>query len=280
MTAITDIILSHHLTLTDDDDSNDWHATCSCGADLGHCADSAIGQRIHAEHVAHLIDSDDREYTPGQRREADKSMTAMSMGCSIDHVTVPAEDVRLADGTALIVDGTLNPALLPSGINGNAGPDIDSPAELERCTLFVGETTFDVHLKRRARTEVDEPLSFTEVSLGSHRLSGRESLADDSVHPDDLRVRTFKNVLAERERGHDDSSTGGDPAATGPTDSVEVTGRRGADSGPGGPVDDLLAIDDAAHNLLTAWDTFGPSASLTHEIDALRATHDKYWGRS
>lgn len=96
----------------------------------------------------------------------------------------------------------------------------------------------------------------------------------------DVRITAIDLDSSDSERGHNDSSTGDGPAATEHTDSVEVTGRRGADSGPGGPVDDLLAIDDAAHNLLTAWDTFGPSASLTHEIDALHAAHDKYWGRS
>lgn len=231
MSAITDILLTHHLTLDADDETGGWHATCSCGADLGCCEDTREGQKIQAAHVAHLIDPDDREYTPGQRREAEKSMAEMSG--LIDHVAIPAEDIRLADGTALIENGAINTALVPTERQAVSGLQAELSAQAEHGLLFIGERTFKVSLKRSTRTEVDVPLSSVHFHLAGHGLPSGESLGDGCVHPDDFVVSSTERAIPEPERGHDDSSTGDGPAATEHTDSVEVTARRGDDSDPG-----------------------------------------------
>lgn len=249
MTAITDILLTHHLTLHADDDTNDWHATCSCGADLGHCEDTWEGQKIQAAHVAHLIDPDDREYTPAQRREADRSMAAMSG--LIDHVAIQAEDVRLADGTALIVNGAINSALLPSRPYPSANiTGLRIPIDQVICDPGYPADQAD----RRDTTEESVPVGGRDLKLKPSDRSRK--LGERAVHIPALlhlieqpgrdgHLLVEVRILAVDDSGtvgkdelesaefHDDSSTGDGPAATGPTDSVEVTARRGDDSGPG-----------------------------------------------
>ncbi len=267
MTAITDILLTHHLTINADDDTNDWNATCSCGADLGHCEDTWEGQKIQAAHIAHLIDPDDREYTPGQRREADRSMAAMSG--LIDHVAIQAEDVRLADGTALIKDGAINPALVPTERQAVSGLQAELSAQAEHGLLFIGERPVEVSLERSTRAEVDVPLSSVHFHLAGHGFASGESLGDGCVHLDDFVVGSTERAIPESERGHDDSSTGDRPAATGHTDSVEVTARRGDDSDPG-------ELGDLAQ----AWrDVTGDYAAGRLQVTVSSTDADTHWCR-
>jgi hypothetical protein len=231
MTAITDILLTHHLTLHADDDTNDWHATCSCGADLGHCEDTWEGQKIKAAHVAHLIEDDHLKKIPEgtvhsviSGREGPKIL--IPVGDSRGGVTFRVFSPRLGDvvDTQVVSRGNIDHGDVWGLIEFLADPD---PG------VFIECTAGDSHMIRLTKTEC------RSVSEGVRDPDRRHGQAVESCQYLLKFERVFRggqtvDDLPDLDRApHDDSSTGDGPAATGSTDSVEVTARRGHDSDPG-----------------------------------------------
>jgi hypothetical protein len=237
MSAITDILLTHHLTLNADDETGGWHATCSCGADLGCCEDTGEGQKIQAAHVAHLIDPDDREYTPGQRREADRAMAAMSLGGQVRFFDREGRDLG-----SLLLHADRRALEDRAQIQGFGTGHVDHAGESELIEflsdpsdgVFVQCLAGDTNLVRLTKTN---SLDLTIGSGDADRRHGRTLESRQCLLHFERVQRGYQGdgetVSHADGVPHDDSSTGDGPAATGPTDSVEVTARRGDDSDPG-----------------------------------------------
>ena len=190
----------------------------------------------------------------------------------MSELNIPAESIRLADGTALIKDGAINPALIhvhldgisisPSSVQGELGV-LEAPDGHQEGT----EHTVQV-------SGFPDPVNHAGRD-GQLLLELRIGAVDGST------VRKPDREILNGET-HNDSSAGDVPAATGLTDRVEVAARRGDDSSPDGHANSadriirqLAELQRSVLDVLSWWDiVHGDPASEVAEgflADAIAA---------